>query len=192
MIEKQRLEIMDELVIRARTSPDALAVLYEEFYSRILTYCLRRLYKHQAAEDVTSEVFLAVARSIGTFDGTTLSKFKIWLYTIATNQCNAYLRKAIRQEQLLPEAAKANCVAPKNNSDEYEISWPQLYYAIRQLKPEQQSIITLRFFEKMGHKEIAAILQMNAVTVRVNMRRALNQLKKLLATPFYEGGDLHV
>lgn len=192
MIEKQRLEITDELVIGARTSPDALARLYEEFYSRILTYCLRRLYKHQAAEDATSEVFLAVAKHIGTFDGTTLSQFTNWLYTIATNQCNAYLRKAIRQEQLLPEVANENCVAPKNNPEEYEISWPQLYYAIRQLKPEQQSIIMLRFFEKISYKEIAAILQMNAITVRVNMNRTLHQLKKLLATPLPEGGDLYV
>ena len=59
--------IDDDLVFRARTQADALGRLYEMHYERILGFCVYRLFNKEIAEDITSAVFLEVARGIGTF-----------------------------------------------------------------------------------------------------------------------------
>ena len=59
----------DDLVLRARTDADALGRLYELYYERIFRFCVHRLFSKEAAEDVTSAVFLTVARQMRGFTG---------------------------------------------------------------------------------------------------------------------------
>ncbi|MHC4207009.1 MAG: RNA polymerase sigma factor, partial [Planctomycetota bacterium] len=48
------------------------------------------------------------------------------------------------------------------------------------LKPKYQTVITLRFFEKMKLIEIAEILGQNPATIRSQLSRALSKLRKKL------------
>jgi len=59
----------DDLVLKARTQAGALGRLYELYYERIFRFCVHRLFNKEIAEDVTSAVFLQVARGIRTFKG---------------------------------------------------------------------------------------------------------------------------
>lgn len=54
----------DELVLRARTDAGAVGQLYELYYERIFRFCVHRLFCKESAEDVTSTVFLEMARRI--------------------------------------------------------------------------------------------------------------------------------
>ena len=94
----------DDLVVRARTQADALGRLYETYYEPIFRFCVHRLFVREIAEDVTSAVFLDVARGIRSFRGTTRGDFQNWLYSIAANKANAYIRKTSRRRTLLAEA----------------------------------------------------------------------------------------
>ena len=73
------------MVLRAKTDADALSQLYEMYYDRIFRFCVHRLFYREIAEDVTSTVFLEVARRIRSFRGRTDRDFRNWLYTIAVN-----------------------------------------------------------------------------------------------------------
>jgi RNA polymerase sigma factor (sigma-70 family) len=53
--------------------------------------------------------------------------------------------------------------------------------ALLTLKPKQQTVITLRFFEKLKLTEIAEILGQNPATTRSQLSRALTSLRKKLA-----------
>jgi len=66
----------DDLVFNARMQADALGRLYEMYYERILGFCVYRLFNKEIAEDVTSAVFLEVARSIRLFRGRTVKDFQ--------------------------------------------------------------------------------------------------------------------
>ena len=74
MAKIDRRTVGDDLVLRARTEADALAGLYELYYERIFRFCVHRLFSKEAAEDVTSTVFLEVARKIRTFTGRTVPR----------------------------------------------------------------------------------------------------------------------
>ena len=173
----------DDLVVRARTQADALGRLYETYYEPIFRFCVHRLFVREIAEDVTSTVFLDVARGIRRFDGETLQDFQNWLYAIAANQANAYIRKTSRRRKLLAEAARS-MKSVKSSEQDQEPDWPRLYAAIMKLKPQYQTIVTLRFFENLPYEQIAEILNIKESTLRVTVHRILNDLRNYLQTVF--------
>ena len=173
-----------DLVVRARTDRVAFGRLYDMYYPRIFRHCLRRLFLRAVAEDVTSDVFLRVARQIRNFTGVSLDDFVRWVHAIATNEINGYLRQTQRRARLLEEAARRKAihvVDPATSSTSLaSLDWPRVYEALLALKPRDQSIVTLRFFEYMSHEQIAGILEMRPGAVRTALSRSLEQLRREL------------
>ena len=179
----------DELVVAAKTEAGALGRLYDLYYERILRFCVHRLFNKATAEDITSSVFLTVARSMRAFNGRTEQDFRAWIYAIATNQANAYIRKTTRRKRLM-ENVVAQRRAAQEDGDKgawSELDWPTLYAAIEQLKPEHQTIVTLRFFENMDYEEIGKIVDARPATVRVTLHRVLRRLREALGSDL--GGE---
>ncbi len=133
-----------QLIAEARSNPAAFVRLYRRHYDAVFRYCVHRLFERQAAEDVTSEVFLKAVENIHSFKGNE-QQFRNWLYRIATNGVNNYLRKTVRRNRLLKVAREqANSqVADRGESAE---KLTLLKEAVFVLKPLYQTIITLRFF----------------------------------------------
>jgi RNA polymerase sigma-70 factor (ECF subfamily) len=181
MAETARPTTENDIVIRARTDAEALGRLYDAYYDSIYRFCLCRVFNRETAEDVTSTVFLAVARGISNFRGRTESDFRNWLYRIAANHANSYIRRTTRRKELLTEAARMMRIRTATVTDDPpELDWPTLYTAISKLRPKHQTIVTLRFFENLGFEEIAAIVRARPSTVRVSLHRALKELRKHL------------
>jgi len=179
----------DELVELAKTQAAAMGRLYELYYDRIFRFCVHRLFNRATAEDVTSIVFLTVARMMRGFKGRTEQDFRAWVYTIAANQANAYIRKTSRRKRLM-ESVVAHRRADEQESGEGEwssLDWPTLYAAIQQLKPEHQTILTLRFFENMDYDEIGRVVEARPATVRVILHRVLHRLQDELRSDL--GGE---
>ena len=175
----------NDLVLRAKTQAGALGRLYEMYYERIFRFCVHRLFNKEIAEDVTSAVFLQVARGIRGFKGRSEQDFRNWLYAIAANQANAYIRRTSRRKKLLAEAAGSIRPARAGSADtSFGPDWPRLYAAILKLKPQHQTIVTLRFFENFSYEQIAQILDAKEATLRVTLHRILNQLRNQLQTVF--------
>ena len=174
----------DDLVLRAKTEPEALAELYELYYDRIFRFCMHRLFYREVAEDVTSIVFLEVARKIRAFRGGSDQDFRNWVYTIAVNQTNAYIRKSLRRRKLLAVAGDSLGGPSSEGDGSSKLDWPRLYAAITELKPQHQAILTLRYFENMPFEQIAEILDMSQSTARVTMHRILHKLRKTLQYSF--------
>ena len=76
---------------------ELLAELCEHYYTDIYTYLFSLCHDASLSEDLASEVFLEVVRSISTFRGQ--SDIKTWLFTIARRRWYAYLRGKNRQVQ---------------------------------------------------------------------------------------------
>jgi RNA polymerase sigma-70 factor (ECF subfamily) len=176
-------EPRDVLVVRARTDREAFGQLYDACYPGVFRYCFRRLFVRAVAEDVTSDVFLRVASKMPQFNGTTEEGFRRWVFRIATNEINAYVRQAKRRRMLLESAARSGTLAAAvdsqpRKSDIETLDWPVVYQAILGLKPRDQAIVVLRFFEQMSHEQIAGVLGERPATVRVGLSRALEKLRR--------------
>jgi RNA polymerase sigma-70 factor, ECF subfamily len=171
-----------DLVRLARTNREAFGELCDCYYPQIFRYCRRRLFRWDDAEEVVADVFLNVARSMRDFTGETHADFVRWVYSIAVNQVNAFLRKSQRRARLLVEAARngtvrvAGAAAPEVSLAVLE--WPSVYQSRQRLKLRDQSIIVLRFFEGMSHQQIAEILDMQPGAVRTAESRALDKMRR--------------
>lgn len=179
--------VYDDLVILAKSQAAALGRLYELYYDRIFRFCVHRLFNRSVAEEVTSSVFLTVARTMRQFKGRTEQDFRSWLYTIAVNQANAHIRKTLRRQRLMKNVVAARREDSPERGAWSSLDWPTLYAAIGQLKPEHQTLLTLRFFENMDYDQIARIVQARPATVRVTLHRILRRLEDVLRGDL--GGD---
>jgi len=170
----------DDLVVQAKTQAAALGRLYELYYDRIFRFCVHRLFNRTTAEDITSSVFLTVARTIREFKGSTERDFRSWIYTIAANQANAHIRKTVRRRRLLNNAVSGRETAADGPAVWSSLDWPTLYAAIQELKPQYQTILTLRFFEDMDYDEIGRVMDARPATIRVALHRTLRRLQEVL------------
>ena len=170
----------DGLVQRARHDAEALGRLYDRHYPGVLRYCVHRLFLREVAEDVTSSVFLQVAGSIRNFTGLTEDDFRNWLYAIAGNQVNAYIRKTVRRKALLKAAGRQRLVEVGSSADTDNLDWSALYQEIAKLSDREQTIVALRI-ENLPYEQIAAVLDIKPIAARVAFNRALKKLKARLA-----------
>jgi RNA polymerase sigma-70 factor (ECF subfamily) len=171
----------NDLVVHARTDRSAFATLYDRYYPRIMRYCLRRLFVRDVAEDVVADVFLHVANYLPSFEGSTETDFRRWLFRIACNAVNAHLRHTRRRQELWEAVGRSGHGAVAEAASAtmpFEVlDWPAVYQAILELESRDQTILTLRFFADLPYEEIAAIIGANAGTVRTAMSRSLDQLR---------------
>lgn len=177
----KKLRENDELATMQNPNPagtDALEMLYDGYYDRIYAYCVHRLFCRTAAEDITSSIFLAAARGIRAVSNGDPESHVRWLYAVATNHCNAYIRKHLRRRKLF-EQFQREYKTPDSTPD-IPPDWTSVYAAIAELKEIEQTVITLRFFENMDYEYIAAIINKRQAAVRVILHRALKKLQKLL------------
>ncbi len=171
----------DDLVVRVGTDREAFGQLYEQYYPKVLRYCVHRLFSREAAEDVTSAVFLRVARHIRDFQGDDDGDLRKWIHTIAINQVNAHIREVNRRSKLLDTVCKQGAIgACGQHTGGDESNWAKLHEAIGRLKPKQQDAITLRYFEGFSPKEISKVLQMDPAAVRIMLFRAVRKLRRFL------------
>ncbi len=168
------------LIAEARSDRAAFVRLYRRHYDAVFRYCVHRLFERQAAEDVTSDVFLKAVENIHRFRGNE-QQFRNWLYRIATNGVNNYLRKTARRNRLL-KAACEQANSQVTDCGESADKLALLKEAVFFLKPRYQTIITLRFFENLKLTEIAEVLGSSPGTIRSQLARALAKLRKKLAT----------
>jgi RNA polymerase sigma factor (sigma-70 family) len=180
------------LIRRACSDPDAFARLYLQHYDAVFHYCVRRLFDRHCAEDVTSTVFFKVMHNLNSFDGTVIA-FKYWLFRIATNAVNDYLRDVKKRYDIKQRIRKnirvesAFTIPPDPDLLEKKALLQQ---AILRLKPRYQAIITLHYFENMKLIEIAACLDKKPSTVRNWLSRATKILRKELSAAMIDGGSL--
>ena len=160
------------------THQKTLKSLYDEHYDRVYAYCVHRLFCRTAAEDVTSQIFLSAAKGIQSFSNDVPQASVRWLYGIATNHVNSYLRKNLRRRKIFENFQRKYNHHQKNADSPPD--WTQVYGAIAQLKQIEQTVITLRFFENMEFEQIAAIINKRQAAVRVILHRGLKKLRKLL------------
>lgn len=129
------------------------------------------------ADDLLSEVFLHVARSLPRFRGTD-DEVRRWIFTIARNRLVDDYRRRSRR----PKLARAD-VAEREAPGEEEPIDPELVAALAQLTPEQREVVVLRFVGDLSLEDVAAITQRSVGAVKSMQHRALGELARIVRTP---------
>jgi RNA polymerase sigma-70 factor (ECF subfamily) len=176
-------EILDEdrvLVSAARHDTEAAGRLYDKYYSEILGYIYHCTFDGTIAEDLTSNVFLAVFRHLGRYKWRQIP-FRAWLYRIATNEVRMYWRrqKRFRTISLQPDdeyTAGQSAAGSLEAAEEYRL----LHKALLELQVKYRTVIILRYFEDKAIVEICEITATKEGTVKSQLHRGLARLQDIL------------
>lgn len=161
--------------------PKALASIYDAYAPKIYAYIYRHVGDPHRAEDLTSGVFIKMLEALDR-DRFAQDALQAWLYRIAHN----LIIDDVRYEQRRPASDLHEGLSmPPNSTPEFVVGHrlenERLRQAIQQLTGEQRDVIVLRFGEGMTAPQAARILGKTEEAVRALQRRALTNLRRLLA-----------
>ncbi len=178
------------LVERAQAGDaDAFGQIYERYFDTVFRFIYFRVGSRPLAEDLTAETFMRALKRIGTFtwQGRDLGA---WLVTIARNLVADHFKSGryrlevttgdvldADREDRGPEGSPELAVVD-------HITNVALLTAVRQLNPEQQECIVLRFLQGFSVAETAQAMGKNEGAIKALQYRAVRALHRLLPDGF--------
>jgi RNA polymerase sigma factor (sigma-70 family) len=171
--------VTDEEVMRSVKSGNVkmLAILFERYHVKLYNYFLRLAGNKSVSEDLTQEVFLRILKYRDTFRYE--SKFTTWMYQIGRNVHIDYLRKYKKEmplEEKWEEEVAADTQPEQKTLEEQDMVF--LHKALSQLTPAKKEVLVLSRFQGMKYREISQLLGCSLSTVKVQVHRAIKDLRK--------------
>lgn len=164
---------------------EAFALIYDRYVDTIFRFIYFRVGNRPLAEDLTSDTFLRALKRIGslTWQGRDLGA---WLITIARNLVTDHFKSGRHRMEIttadLPSAERADRgpEATPESAVVNHIANVALLNAVKQLNPEQQECIVLRFLQGLSVAETARAMRKNEGAIKALQYRAVRTLARLL------------
>jgi RNA polymerase sigma-70 factor, ECF subfamily len=172
----------DEALIArvAKGDRQALKQLYGRHHVKIFRFALRLMNDEAAAEDVVSDVFLAVWRRAGRFEGR--AQVSTWLFGIARHKVLSRLRA--RTNDPLDDEVAESIEDPADNPEvtmQKEQRRMLLQDCLTQLSATHREIVDLVYYHGKKIEEAASILGVPLNTVKTRMFYARKRIGELIA-----------
>ncbi len=163
----------DSLIEHAKSDPRAFAKLYRMHYQMMANYLYRRTGDTHATEDLLSEVFLAAMKSLPRYKRRGVP-IRFWLYRIATNAANNWIRKKSKETNALKK-----CLYREVESQPTMES-PEITRVLQALPAAFQSALVLHYVEGLSIEHIALVLNCRQGTVKSRLWRGRELLRTKL------------
>lgn len=154
----------------------AWASLYRELAGPVTGYLASR--GAAEPEDVTSEVFLKVARSIHTFEGDK-SSFRSWVFVIAHRRLIDERRSVGRQPEFT-ELFTENRGGNVESEAVDLLTTDEMRQAFEELTDNQRDVLALRMIAGLTLADTAQVLGKKVGAVKALQRRALEALRQTI------------
>jgi RNA polymerase sigma-70 factor, ECF subfamily len=168
---------------------DAFGLIYDRYMDTVFRFIYFRVGNRPLAEDLTSDTFLRALKRIGSFtwQGRDLGA---WLVTIARNlvadhfKSGRYRLEVTTGDVLDAEQADRGPEGSPELAVVDHITNVALLAAVKQLNPEQQECIVLRFLHGFSVAETAQAMGKNEGAIKALQYRAVRALQRLLPDGF--------
>ncbi|MCY4402069.1 MAG: sigma-70 family RNA polymerase sigma factor [Candidatus Poribacteria bacterium] len=174
-----------KLIYRVLDGDDgAFAELVDKYQKQVHALVWRKIGDFHIAEEITQDTFLRAYQKLGTLKQP--QRFASWLYVIAANRSNTWLRKKCLRKQLLEDKE----IAQSENSDysEYVLTENEritvqtqrvvVKKLLAKLEESERTVMTLHYFGDMSCPEIGKFLGVSTNTVKSRLHRAKLRLQK--------------
>jgi RNA polymerase sigma-70 factor (ECF subfamily) len=184
----------DRLVEQAKSDPAAFGALYERYVERIYNYIYHRTGNQHDAEDLTARTFYKALLSLGGYTERGVP-FSAWLYRIAHNLVANWHRDHQRRKWVPLDDPAAGALAkgtpdlaiePHDQASallevaEQHEEERALLDAVRELHPDRQLLLILKFSEELSNAEIGRIMGRSEGAVKSLYHRTLLALRDQL------------
>ncbi len=185
-------QVTDERLLQQAADGDGAAfqILYERYRDPIFRFAYRLLGSAAAAEDVAHDCFLSLIKAPHRFDASKAS-LRTYIYSAARNQAakryNSFEREAPLDE-LTNEPAASDRHEPIQRVLDDEMA-AEVAEAVASLPPLQREALILFEYEGLSLAEIAAVVGVDANTVKARLFRAREKLRSRLDRYFRIGRE---
>lgn len=166
-------------------------MLYELYYGKMMSVCLRYAKNHEEARDILQEGYIKVFQNINTFKGN--GSLEGWVRRIMVNTAINYFHKNKKfdantsidddYKELEEDFFNDKAILQK-------LAYDDILKLVRSLSPAYQTVFNLHVIEGYNHKEIAEMLNINVGTSKSNLAKARAKLQKQLNILFKNQKDL--
>lgn len=144
-----------------------LEKIIRKYYDEIFRYCYHHVASRAAAEDLCQDTFVSFIEHYEEYRY--MGKTRNYLYTVARNKCRDYYKKKtpIYMEEI-PE--------PEADGVEEMVVVRQM---VMSLPEEFREAVTLRYFQNLRYKDIAAILKISLSLAKYRVKKGLELLSEM-------------
>ncbi|MBE0537978.1 MAG: sigma-70 family RNA polymerase sigma factor [Phycisphaerae bacterium] len=154
----------------------AFAQLIDAYSTRCYGYFYRLTGNNGVSDDLLSRLFMRLFEKISSFKG---GSFEKWLFTIASNIFNDYLRHEYRQRRLLESHAEQLAAETPPRQSDNDIA-DLLQRQIGKLDEDTAELIMLRFYGELSFKELSDLRGEPIGTTLSKVHRGLGKLRELM------------
>ena len=135
-----------------------------------IAYC--STHNHYDSEDIVQDVFVKLWMNKDRQRFESADHLKWWLFRVTTNCVNDHWRSLMRHPTI-----------PLDEIDEPSVSYECFdeMEELHELKPKEQMVLRMYYYEGYSFKEIAAVLGISEAAVRQRLSRARKALKATLS-----------
>lgn len=160
----------------------ALGRLHDLYYPQIYRYIYFRLDDEQASQDITDSVLQGL---LDLFRKGLSPKGKLdrWLLKSTDKQVLAYQRRSSGSRSLqTDQVGAASPDTTESSNPQKEASWGRhlVQLALRQLDPDHQRFLALRYAQERSLDDIASLTGRNITDVKILQFRTLQALRRFL------------
>lgn len=156
-----------------------------QHWRKVFNIAYKFVGKHDAAEDLTQEIFLRIFKSLGTFDRR--ANFQTWLFSVSRNLCIDHYRSVRKERQTINRDVDASVLTPESTTisphavlerrDRVEL----LRAALSRLAPTLRTAVMMRDVQELSYREIADSLHLPEGTVKSRINRGRTELARQIA-----------
>ena len=181
MNRDSRQILTEWLILTAKSgSEEAFKDLYNLWRADLHRLTLARVERPDAADEVLTDVWLAIARGLHRIDDPAC--FPRWAFRIVERRCSDWIRQRERERRFeqvaaakADELAPASAISPDEPNAVYEMR-----AAIARLPPDQQNLLRLCYEHDRSIAEISEILGIPAGTVKSRLFSIRETLRQML------------
>jgi RNA polymerase sigma-70 factor (sigma-E family) len=153
-----------------RASQETMRIAFEDHYESLLRLCVLLTGHRQVAEDLAQDAFVRVLDRMANLQ---IDELYPYLRRTAINLWKNRLRRFALEQHSRPSWQR-NQAESISSVDERDEAWRLLM----RLPSRQRACLVLRYYEDLPHRSIAEILGCSVGTVKSQISRALDSLRK--------------
>src|SRR3954451_11639675 len=173
-----------EPLIQRCLDGDQLAweAIVRQYRRKVFNVAYKFVGKHDAAEDLTQDIFLKVFKSLDTFDRR--ANFQTWLISVSRNLCIDHYRSVRKERETIDRDVDPGDLSPVSHEISPYAALEQrdrvslLREAMNELPESLRTAVLLRDIRELTYQEIADTLHLPEGTVKSRINRGRTELAR--------------
>ncbi len=155
-------------------------MLVEKYSSRLYWHIRRLVILHEDADDALQNTFISVWKGLRAFRND--SSLYTWLYTIATNEALALIKKRKRNASLSLDDLESHFSFSAEGSTWFDGDDAQikLQNAILKLPEKQRIVFNLKYFDDLTYEEMSKILNTSVGALKASYHHAVKKIEIII------------